>query len=230
MTTPSATAAVSSLAHVLAMPRRAFAGLRAGVPLWPLLACVLAVDIALALLLVPKFSAEIDRSLAGMPAHMADAGGVILASAVTVGALANVATLAFAALLLMLAARVGNGSAGYRDVFGVLLLASVPTMAARLLQAVPAALGATGDPVRDHLSLAALAQVAPGSPWRAGLEVVSVFDLWTCALVVLGFVMVSGLRRLPAAAIALAIWGGMQLLLVRVAMAGAAGAAGAGAA
>jgi hypothetical protein len=209
-------------AHILVRPHAAFAGLRDGGRLLPLLGIVLAVDIALALLLIPKFSAAIDQQLAAMPAHIAAAGVVMLASAVAVGALANVAMLAFAALLLVLATRIGGGAAGYRTIFGVLLLSSVPTMAARLLQAVSPALGLGGDPVRDHLSFAALAHLPPGAALRAGMEVVSVFDLWTFALVALGFAMVSGLRRWPAVAVAVAIWGGMQLLLVRVAMAGAA--------
>lgn len=209
------------LLTVLWRPQASFQRL-GGFHVGTLLACFAGIEFLLTLTILPYFVQSGYRMAAANPALTP--GTRVFATAIAVAGVSLWDTLMIGAcaLLFLLLVRVLGGRAGYRDLAGMLVLASAPLLLGRAVRNISYALGYTASP--SH-SVLALDRIVPAE-WAAlggrALTVVDIFDVWAFALVVAGFVAVAGLKRMPAALAGIAVWGMVQTTLIRMILDGGA--------
>lgn len=207
--------------QVLWEPKRVFERLREGTPVAPVALITIAVDCAVALALIPYFRTAVTTTLeASGNATLAQGSLTTLTVVIAVitATLSSVGLIAGVSVVLSLASLVLGGMAKYRDIFGVLVLGSVPTLIGRVGRAIAFLAGFTQDP---KYSLTSLGGVITGDgSILAFLRAVDVLDLWAFVLIVMGFGIVAGLPKVRAYAAAGLLWGGLQVLLIRATVAG----------
>jgi hypothetical protein len=208
-----------SLVNVLWRPQRTLALRQSAAAVAALLFLVFAIDFVLALALVPSVFESLGKA-AALANLGANAKVMAVGIAVIIGALGDVVLIAFMGLLFLVALLVLDGRAGYREIVGSLLIASAPSIIDRVQRILAFFCGFSAHSTDDFFSLGRLFLAGDTSFWLANL---TIFDLWTLALVVLGVYKVSGLRFPAALLAALLLWGGMDLLMLRLQLAGGAG-------
>jgi hypothetical protein len=187
-----------------------------------LLAYFIAIEFVLTLAILPYFVEAGVKMTAANP--LVTDGTRLFATglALTMVALFDTMLIGAAALLFLLLVRVLGGSAQYRELAGMLVLAMVPLVLSRALRNIAFLLGYLPDPNHSPLALARFAPAWLIDLTHGALGFIDVFDVWAFALVVAGFVSVAGLKRVPASLAGIAVWGLLQLVLIRMQLGGAA--------
>jgi hypothetical protein len=206
--------------HVVWQPKRTFLSLP-GLKVWHLVATFIALDLALSLSTLGYFAAGIDKAMAGNPLLTPGAKPFVLAFSILFSSLINIAIILGVAVVFLLIVKIAGAVASYRNIVGMLVLATVPALLGRALRNASYLSGVAADLTQSQV---ALYRFMPdfGAAATRSLKAFDLFDVWTAALVVIGFGFISGMKRVPALASALAIWGILQMLLLRIYLSGTA--------
>lgn len=206
---------------VLWRPRDSFQRL-GSLDMGTLLAWFIGIEFVLTLAILPYL---IDMGVKAMARNPALTDSVRLFAtgfAVVTVSLFDTLLIGAVALLLLLLVRILGGNAQYRDLAGMLVLASMPLLLGRALRNLAYLLGYAAEPTSRLLSLAQLVPDALVHASHGTLAYIDIFDVWVFALVVSGFILVAGVRRGAAALAAVLVWGMLQLVLLRLQLGGAA--------
>jgi hypothetical protein len=208
-----------TLLRVLWRPQKTLALPQSAAAVATLLLLIFSIDFMLALALVPAVFADLGKAttLANLGVN---AKVLAVGVAVTIGALGDVGLIAFMGLLFLVALLAFDAKADYREIVGSLLIASAPSIIDRVQRISAFFCGATAHATDDFFSLSRLVFAGDTSFWLTNL---SIFDVWTFVLVVIGIHKVSGLRLLSSFFTVLALWGGMDLLILRLQVAASVG-------
>lgn len=217
------TARLSDIARVLIYPISTFAKHRSPADAAKLFLLVLAIDFILSLLLLPTFSHNIVATLASKGATGPQMRVAALGVALISGSIANATIVSLTAVLFFIAQMILVGRGSFSETVGALLVASAPVILDRMLRVGGYALGLFDDPLTDPFSFARLGWLHGQSGWRHAVGFLSVFDLWTFALVVVGFPIATRMRWIYSLPMSLLFWGGLQALLLRLQLDGALG-------
>jgi hypothetical protein len=209
---------LSSLLSVLWRPQWTLAAKQTAPSVAALIFFIFAIDFVLALILVPTVFDSI-----GKAASTANIGGnarvFAVGVAVIIGSLADIALIAFMALLFLFILLILDGKATYREIIGALLIASSPSIIDRVQRLFAFFFHITQHPMDNVFSVSRLFFV-DNSVW---LDNVTIFDIWTFLLVFIGIHKISGLRLQWSFLSVLLLWGGMELLMLRLQLAGGIG-------
>lgn len=215
---PSAHFGLSSLLSVLWHPQWTLAARQTAPSVAALIFFVLAIDFVLALTLIPTVFDTIGKATS--TANI-DANAKVLAAgiAVIIGSLSDIALIAFMGLLFLFVLLILDGKATYREIIGALLIASSPSIIDRVQRLIAFFFRVTEHPMDNVFSLSHVI-VTHNSGW---LDKITIFDIWTFLLVFIGIHKISGLRWIWSLLSVLLLWGGMELLMLRMQMAGGIG-------
>ena len=211
-----------ALYGVLWQPRKIFSDF-SQIKVSRLVGVFILIEFLYSLAISRHFAAGASKALAANPTLPASAEPYLVATAVLMSSTSYLLLLALLAVLFLIVSYILGGKTSYRALFGMLILASAPALVDHALRGA-AYLGGWSDGVGS--SLLVLHRLAPdGQTGLLGLalKTFDMFDLWIAGLVAIGFVYVSGLKRLPALGGVLLVWGSFLLLAFRIHMLGAAG-------
>ncbi len=178
---------------------------------------MLAVELFISLSMYNVYAAAAVKAAATNPLVTENMSMIIVWMAMLTAALINPVILLLAALVFLLVAHMFEQRPSYRDLYGMLILASVPGILLRLAKSVIGL--ATGMPAAKlpAVKLSTYLPLTADSALGKMLMPYDFGDLWTFGLVMLGFSIVSGLKRTPALVSSFLVWGLLLLAQGRLA-------------
>ena len=171
----------------------------------------LVIDFVLSLMLTPAYIAMVAAQKGVDPSTRP----VVVGFAVVVGSITNVAVTALVAGLMSMGLAVAGGRPAYGKVIGALLVASVPLLVDRVIRVGLHVAGRLSRVSDEPFSLSYWTAV-PSGAWSWFFRA-SVFDVAALVLVYVGVRAVGQVSRIAAFTLTVAIWGGSQLFLMRIA-------------
>lgn len=206
-----------SLAKVFWSPQSVFGEVEK-IRLRHILVVILAVQFLIAMINIPAFNERATAAIAQLPTNMAHAKYIIVAVAAVFSALVVPLLIALMSGLFFLVGAI-NGRYNYRGLFCMLSLACFPIILASAIKSVVGIVFGAEFRKGNVLSFARVFDLDQSTILGKALGFFDLFDFWTFVLVMIGFSIVSGLRRLPAYALAALLWGLLQLVLFRLELA-----------
>jgi hypothetical protein len=194
----------------------------AGIRVAWLVALFIGAEFIAALPVLGVISDAVRRGAAANPAVTPDAIPYVIAFAVGFAATINVVIAGVVAVPLRLVTLIAGARSSYRAIAGMLVLASLPLLVGHALRNLSYGLGWKRDATSSVLALDQVLPPIHTLVWQRLLHGFDVFDVSTLLLVLVGFTLVSGMKRWPALATAMVIWGMLQTLLFRLSEAGGA--------
>lgn len=209
-----------TMLNVVWQPRQTFLNVPQ-LKVWHLVGAYIALELVLSLSILGYFSTGIDKAIAGNPLVTSGAKPFIVAFSVLFSSLVNTFIILAVAVVFLLIVKIAGAAASYRNIVGMLVLAAVPVLLGRVVRNAGWLSGMAPDLSQSQV---ALYRFMPdfGEAAARSLKAFDLFDVWTAGLVIAGFCFVSGMKRVPALLSALAIWGILQMLLLRIYLSGAA--------
>lgn len=179
---------------------------------------MLTVELFISLSMYNVYAAAAAKAAATNPMVTQSISTIVVWVALLTGALVNPVILLLAALIFLLVAHMFEQRPSFRDLYGMLILAAVPGILLRLARTVIGL--ATGLPAAAKLPVVKLSTYLPLAPDSAMGKMLLPYDfgdLWTLGLVMLGFSILSGLKRTPALVSSFLVWGLLLLAQGRLA-------------
>jgi hypothetical protein len=203
---------------VLWQPRKSFLKLPETRVSW-LVGAFIAIELLLSLTLVRFYMTNMVKAAASNPAITASMYPYMTAFSMVFSSLVNIFIIGVTAFIFLLIIKILGGSVKYRSIVGMLVIASAPILLGHAIRNFAYLGGYLTDLTDGILSLQNLAPPVQSPAIAKALKVFDVFDVWTMCLVILGFSLVSGLKRLPAIVTSFVLWGALQMLLMRITLA-----------
>ena len=179
---------------------------------------MLAVELIMSLSMYNVYAAAAVKVAATNPMVTQNMSTIVVWAALLTGALVNPVILLLAALVFLLVAHMFEQRPSFSDLYGMLILASVPGILLRLVRnVIGLSTGLSTAAKLPVVKLSTYLPLATDSTMGKMLMPYDFGDLWTFGLVMLGFSIVSGLKRTPALVSSFLVWGLLLLAQGRIA-------------
>jgi hypothetical protein len=209
---------MTELATILWNPRRTVGKIESNsVKTYLLILAVVGIDFIISLGLLPMYSAAATKAVGSHPELAQSIRTVIIAVSLLFSSLINVVLALFVALLLFFATMVFGAAGSYRKIIEAVLIGSAPSLLSRVIRVLLYVFKSSASVRECIIPLSALMPHASHKV-LAVTSLIDVVDLWSFALIAYAFSRVSGLSRWASYGIVLAIWGGLQAVLLRLQM------------
>ena len=185
-----------------------------------LVLAVLAINVLLALALLPMYTAAANATMVQHPELTSSSRLMIVAVSIVFSSAFNLAFCMFAALILFFSAFALGASGSYRATLEAVLIGSVPLLLSRIVRTLLFLFKVTPHVQASVFPLGVLLP-ALSPHGRAIADAIDPFDLWSFVLIAYGFARVSGLRRWCSWSVVAAFWTVLEIISIRMQLMGA---------
>lgn len=196
-------------------PQRAFARLN-NVSVVALAFAFCLIEFVLALTLWGSFHSAAEKVVVANPVLTAGQIPFIVGVSVVFAALTNIFLITVVSLILQAVVAIAGKSVRFQDIFGMLILAYVPALIVQASRSIAILFGMSLDAAKKLFTLGQIFATRSDSELFGVLSIYDLGDIWTFALVIIGFCHVSKMKRLPAVVCAVLVWGTLLMLLGRL--------------
>lgn len=208
------------LFSVLWAPRKSFSRLSLTRMSW-LVFLFIAIELVCCLIGIGQINFSITKAIDNNAALGVGARPILMSFVILTSSLINIVISAIMAIVFSMVTFALGGEPRYRITFGMLLLSFSPILLNHFTRNVFYLFGWIDNPGLSVLSMKNYILISSESLLGRMIAVFDLFDIWTLVLVIIGYSLTSGLKKIVALPTAVIIWLSLQMVFLRIQSIGA---------